>query len=691
LAWEIFGKSINKIGVIGSGNIGPDIALYFSKVLHKYGVPVVIIDVDENALKSGEARIKGKLMRGVKAGAFQEEEVNSMLSNISWTTDYLQLTMTNMVVEAATEDIDIKRKIFAELERICPETAILASNSSHMEPEYIFEEIRNKVRCLVIHYFFPAERNMVVEIVPGEETAADITDFLMKFYEQIGKAPIKVKSRFGYAIDPIFEGIFLAAARMVEKGVGTVKQVDAMAQRALGLAVGPFTAMNLTGGNPIAQHGLNEMHEKISPWFQSPNILDSQLSSGKPWDTPKRGEEVAYSEGVFETVSNQLKGAYFGLVCEILDSGISASGDLEMAVESALVIKAPFQMMNEMGVDKALELVQEYNKEWPDFSIPKALVEQVELGMPWEIPFVSREDRHDIAVVIIRRPNTLNALNTTVMNQLEAIFTGIKEDANIKGAVLTGFGVKAFVSGADINELARLRTPEEGETFSLKGQEIINMVENLSKPVICAMNGLAFGGGNELAMACTARIAKKGLPVLVGQPEPKLGIIPGYGGTQRLPRLVGLSNAWPILRTGNPISSSQALEIGLIQEEVEGDLIEAGIALIRNVLSGKTSIPPIAKEPIEIPESLPEVDIGHLSRKTDEILKKAVLEGAKMSLEEGLKHEARTFGECLKTKDMRIGMENFMKFGPKRNAEFCHAQSMSMNSDELKTGGKNDF
>lgn len=673
MAWEIFGKSINKVGVIGSGNIGPDIALYFSKVLHKHGVPVAVIDVDENALKSGEARVKGKLMRGVKTRAFQEDEVNSMLSNISWTTDYLQLSMANLVVEAATEDIEIKRKIFAELERICPETAILASNSSHMEPEYIFEQIRNKPRCLVIHYFFPAERNMVVEIVPGEETAADIIDFLMKFYEQIGKAPIKVKSRFGYAIDPIFEGIFLAAARMVEKGVGTVKQIDAMAQRALGLAVGPFTAMNLTGGNPISQHGLNEMHEKISPWFQSPNILDSQLASGKAWDTPKRGEEVSYSEGVFETVSNQLKGVYFGLVCEILDSGISDVGDLEMAVESALVIKAPFQMMNKMGVDKALELVQEYNKEWPEFIVPKVLVEQAESGIPWEIPFAYREDRHDMTVVTIRRPNTLNALDITVLNQLKAIFTEIREDTNIKGAVLTGFGAKAFVAGADINELARLRTPEEGESLSLEGQEILNMIENLGKPVVCAMNGLAFGGGNELAMACTARIAKKGLPVLAGQPEPKLGIIPGFGGTQRLPRLVGMTNAWPILRTGNPISSSQALEIGLIQEEVEGDIIEAGISFARNMISGKVSIPPITKEPIEIPESLPEVDIGHLSRKTDEILKKAVVEGAKMTLEEGLKHEARTFSECLRTKDMRIGMETFMKFGAKRNAEFCHA------------------
>jgi len=673
MAWEIFGRNISKIGVVGSGNIGPDIALYFSKVLHGQEVSVVVVDIAESALKSGEARVKGKLGRGVKTGAFRQEEVDSMVSNISWTSDYSQLSGADLVIEAATEDKGIKNKIFAELEKICPETTIFASNSSHMEPETIFAETKNKERCLVIHYFFPAERSIIVEIVPGKDTASEITDFLMKFYEQIGKAPIRVKSRYGYAIDPIFEGLFLASALLVEKGIGTVKQIDAMAQRALNLGIGPFTAMNLTGGNPITQHGLTQMHEKINSWFHCPGILDSQVSIGRPWDTPMIGEAVGYNENDFETVSSLIKGAIFGLVCEILDSGISNIADLEMAVENALVMSPPFQMMNKIGVDKALGLVEVYAKEWPEFPVPKVLVEQARSGKPWDIPFVFREDKDDVAVVTIRRPKTLNALNPIVLKQLETIFSGIKKDSKIKGAVLTGFGVKAFVSGADVNVLARIRTPEEGEALALSGQETLSLIENLGKPVICAMNGLAFGGGNELAMSCTARIVKKGLKILAGQPEPKLGIIPGYGGSQRFPRIVGLLNAWPILRTGNPISSSEALKIGLIQEEVKGDIKEAGIAFAKKVISGKAKVPPIKREPMEIPESLPEVDIGRLSRKTDEILKKAILEGAQMTLEEGLKHEAKTFGECVRTKDMRIGMENFMKYGPKRNAEFAHA------------------
>lgn len=673
MAYEILGREINKVGVVGSGQIGPDIALYFSKVLHSHGVPVVVVDIAENALKSGEVRVKGKIGRGVKTRAFKQDEADAMIANLSWTTDYSQLAGADLVIEAATEDVGIKKKIFTEVEKICSDTAIFASNSSHMEPEVIYEEVGNKQRCLVIHCFFPAERSIIVEVVPGKETSPDVTGFIMKFYEQIGKAPIKVKSRFGYAIDPIFEGIFIAAVLLVEKGVGTVMQVDAMVQKALGLGVGPFTAMNLTGGNPIVQHGAPELHKKVMPWFHSPSLLENQIRLGKPWETTFVPDEVAFNENVFQEVSDQIKGAYFGLACEILDSGISSIGDLEMAVESALVIKPPFQMMNRMGVDRALELVKAYAEELPGFKVPDVLVKQAESGKPWHIPMVFREDRDDIAVVTIRRPRTLNALNGDVISQLQATFSGIKEDDRIKGAVLTGFGIKAFVSGADIQMLAGIKNPEEGEKISREGQETLNFIENLGKPVICAMNGLALGGGNELAMACTARIAQKGLRVFAGQPEPKLGIIPGYGGSQRLPRIVGLSEAWPILRTGNPVSSEKALQIGLVSEEAEGNILEAGIAFAKGVIAGEKEVRPIKKDPIDIPETLPEVDIGSLSRKTDEILKKAILEGAKTTLEEGLKLETRTFGECVRTKDMRIGMENFMKFGPKKEAMFAHA------------------
>jgi enoyl-CoA hydratase/3-hydroxyacyl-CoA dehydrogenase len=673
MALTLFGRTIRKIGVIGSGNIGPDIALHFSQNLHEYGVPVVVIDILQAALDGGSKKAASKMAKAVEKKIFKKEEAEGILGNMRFTTDYGTLSDSDLVIEAAFERMDVKHKIFDQCQKVCPKTTIFASNSSHMVPEEIFQKMEDKRRCLVIHYFFPAERNMLLEIVPGGDTDSSLVEYLMKLYEFIGKAPIRVRSRYGYAVDPIFEGVLLAAVLTVEKGPVTVRQADAIAQKALRMGVGPFTAHNLAGGNPITQHGLTEMHTRIMPWYRSPKLLNEQVKVGKPWETAGRGETVEYSAEVYETVSRSLLGAYFGMVCEIVDSGIASIADLEMAMEVGLAMAPPFALMNAVGVSKAYEFVGTYAKENEGFKVAPLLTGQGASGKPWKVPVVIREDKDEIAVVKIRRPRVLNALNQDVFEQLGDVFSEIKKDSRIQGAVLTGFGTRVFVSGADIGMLAALKTPQKAEANCLKSQAPLNLIETLGKPVVCAMNGLAFGGGNELAMACTARIARKGQKVFVAQPEPRLGIIPGAGGTQRLPRLVGFENAWSILRTGNPISSAQAKEIGLIQEEVEGDLVEAAIQLVRNICSGEVRIFPIPRDSIAVPSKLPDIDIGHLSRKIDSLLQKAILEGAKLSLEEGLKLEAEIFGECLLTQDMRIGMENFIKNGPRVNANFVHA------------------
>jgi enoyl-CoA hydratase / 3-hydroxyacyl-CoA dehydrogenase len=672
MAFTRFGRTIRKIGVIGSGNIGPDIALHFSQNLYSYGVPVVVVDILQAALDAGSKRAESKMLKTAEKGIFKKEAADAIFKNMLFTTDYGKISDADLIVEAAFEREDIKHKIFDQCQTVCPKTAIFASNSSHMEPEVIFNHMKDKGRCLVIHYFFPAERNILVEIVPGKETDPSLTEYLLKFYEFIGKAPILEKSRYGYAVDPIFEGVFEAAALTVEKGLATVKQADVITAKTLKMGVGPFTAHNLAGGNPITQHGLNEMNTKIMPWYKSPKILDDQVKAGKPWETPGKGEVAEYSPATDEAVSNRVLGAYFGMVCEIVESGITTIGDLEMALEVGLVMAPPFDLMNQIGVKKSLERVEAYAKENPGFKVADLLKKQAASGKPWKIPKVFRADKGEVAVVKIRRPKVLNALNAEVFEQLGEIFSAIQKDPKIKGAVLTGFGTRAFVSGADIQMLASQKTPEEAERACLKSQAVPNLIENLGKPVVCAMNGLAFGGGNEIAMGCTARFAAKGQKVFVAQPEPRLGIIPGCGGTQRLPRLIGIEKAWIMLRSGNPISSAQAKEYGLIQEEVEGDMIEAAIDWVKKILSGKGSVPAIPRGPIPIPSKLPEVDIGHLSRKIDSLIQKSILEGAKMTLEEGLKLEARTFGECLLTQDMKIGMDNFMKNGPKVNATFVH-------------------
>ena len=321
MAFELGSRSLEKVGIVGSGQIGPDIALHMTKVLETDGVEVVVVDIAPEALEAGRAKLDKKVDKGVETKAFSPEQGAAMKSNVVFTEDYEALRNADLVIEAATEDLDLKQRIFGQVENLAAPDGVLASNSSHLEPERIFEKSRAAERALVTHYFFPAERNPLVEVVPSDKTDGAIVDWLLAFYEAIGKVPIRVASRYGYAIDPIFEGLFQAAALAVEEGLGSTKEVDSVARRALGLGVGPFTAMNLTGGNPITAHGLDVAHERVDAWFKTPALMKEAMTSGKPWEVAARGEAVDVSPERARVIEERMIGAYFGLVNEVVSSG----------------------------------------------------------------------------------------------------------------------------------------------------------------------------------------------------------------------------------------------------------------------------------------------------------------------------------------------------------------------------------
>ncbi|MGC6489007.1 MAG: enoyl-CoA hydratase/isomerase family protein, partial [Planctomycetota bacterium] len=358
---------------------------------------------------------------------------------------------------------------------------------------------------------------------------------------------------------------------------------------------------------------------------------------------------------------------------EIVDAGLISVADFNMGLDVGLDMKPAFAFMNEIGTDKALALVQAYAADYEGFPVPKCIEEHGKDGTPFDIPVILREDRDGVAVLTIRRPKVLNALDQDVFRELQRRFEECDADASVRGIVLTGFGKKAFVSGADVNFLAKIDSVEMGEQTSRTSQQCVDAVQAVQKPTVAALNGLAFGGGIETAMACEARVAKKGLKVLAGQPEANLGIIPGAGGTVRLPRLVGFDNANTMLRTTRPISSEKALAFGLIREEVDGDLVGRAVELCRDMADGKAARSRMDEGPMpDVPDRLPDVEIGHLSQKVDEILQKAILGAARLPLAEAVPFEARCFGEVCGTEDMRIGVENFLTNGPKSKAEFVH-------------------
>src|SRR6201984_356692 len=193
------------------------------------------------------------------------------------------------------------------------------------------------------------------------------------------------------------------------------------------------------------------------------------------------------------------------------------------------------------------------------------------------------EKKNAIAYVTVNRPKVLNALNMATMDDLRAAFHEIKNDSNVRVVIMTGAGEKAFIAGADIGELSK-HDAVSAKEYTHRGQSVLNLIENLGKPVIACINGFALGGGCEIAMACTVRLASSNAKL--GQPEVKLGIIPGYGGTQRLPRLVGKAVAMQLVLTGEMISAEEALRIGLVNEVIApGELIPRAEALAQKIIS----------------------------------------------------------------------------------------------------------
>lgn len=673
MAFIYRGRSISKVGVIGSGEIGPDIALHFVQTLHEHDVNVVVVDIAESALQKGAAKLFGKVDKGAKKGVFKTPQVESIKSHVIFTSDYSQLKGADLVVEAATEDLDLKMRIFKHVESLVGPHAILTSNSSHYEPERIFADLKNKDRGLCTHYFFPAERNVAIEIIPGKDTDPNVLEFVMRFYELTGKVPTRIGSRYGYAVDPVFEGLLEAAIQCVDAGYGGPKQVDAVACKYLGLRVGPFTAHNLAGGNPITRHGLDEMHERLNKWFKAPERLKKMVETGEAWEMAARGEKVEVSPDKEKIIGEEFMGAYFGIVCDMLDSGIVTTSDFDLLISLALDMKPPFTYMNAVGVSKALELVESFAKKYPGMPVSKSLKEQAATDKPWDIYDVIYKKSDEIGLITIRRPQALNALNTKVLGELAATCERIRTDPTVKAVVVTGCGNRAFVAGADIREMSGFTKPAEAEDFALVAQNCTGKLESLDKPVVAALNGMALGGGLELAMCCAARVAPKRAAFLAGQPEVNLGVIPGMGGTQRLPRLVGFERASEMIRTAVPISSEKALEYGLVDELVEGDVLERAVELAREILTGKAKVKSMPKGPLpDAPAALPDVDIRHHSKAIDRMVVESILEGAKMPLDEGLRNEARKFGGCWITEDNRIGFRTFLEKGAEAQAEFVH-------------------
>lgn len=258
--------------------------------------------------------------------------------------------------------------------------------------------------------------------------------------------------------------------------------------------------------------------------------------------------------------------------------------------------------------------------------------------MPYETLLV--EIAGPIATVTLNRPEVLNAINATMLRELEAVFTAFAGDPDLRAVILTGAGPKAFAAGADISELAQASTADAGEELARRAQRVLARIENLGKPTLACIHGFALGGGCELALACTLRLGNEN--ARFGQPELKLGVIPGWGGTQRLPRLIGRGAALRLILTGEIIPAAEAFRLGLLDELVPGDPESALIARAHALATQIAAMPPLA-----VSAAL-----------------EAVTQGADLPLDQALALEASLFGRLCSTDDKQEGTAAFLAKRP---------------------------
>ena len=578
----------DEMAVIGAGHIGPDIAYYLRTGLAEK--KLYLVDVDEKPLKRAEERFKSYAEKGIKYKRMTPEQADAVLGNIVYTTDYNQIKNCGLVIEAATENLSLKKKIFAELEKIVSPDTILTSNTSGIPADQIFNGLQHPERTTITHFFAPAWRSMAVEVINWEKVDQDVLNYLIYFFANTGKAPVVTRNVFSFLLNRIFENWTNEAACLLDRA--TTYQVDAVTEEFVG--AGPFFVLDMSGGNPLTYE--SQMRRTAERACYAPPQL---LLSVNKWNINKPGTPVDIPEDLREWIRDRMLGLVFSQCFDIADRGIGTKSDLNFGSIIGLGFKkGVFDVMAELGDSEVNRIAANFNKERPGFPQHKGPISKY-TDFPKDILVDTKEG---VRIITIRRPQAANALGIGTCDEILAELKKGDQDPSVKGFVITGYGTKAFCAGADIGGfIATFDNREAGVALSRGNSKVLHYIDRMSKPVVAAVNGLAMGGGVELATRCHAMVADKG--AFFQLPEITLGILPGMGGAvipyRKWPH--GSATFNEMIGQSKPLPVQKAKELGMIAQITDNypDMIAAAIDQV-NQLAG--NIPTIPEGPVEITE-----------------------------------------------------------------------------------------
>lgn len=566
-------------------------------------VPVVVKDVKQDFVDHAIEEVRnvtsGQLAGLVKKEKLTQEQADARLEEVmglvTGTVTYEEFGDVDFVIEAVPEKMEIKQAVFAELDAVTPGHAVLSSNTSSLSISEISEATLRPDKVVGFHFFYPASVMPLVEVINGEETSIETTQVSYNFAQAIGKQPIVCEEVPGFVVNRILNSAVGEIWRAQEEQGLSIQKIDEGVGAANVAPMGPFVLVDLLGLDTVF-HVAEHLNESYGDSFYVHQGMKELVSEGKLG--AKSGGDGFYKDGQPqlegdgdpdpEALADLFTAKALIEACLLLEEGVASVRDIDVGMMAGAGLDPrrglfpPFWKADIEGLDVSLERIERLHEEHGERFTPpvtlKRLVAQGRLGMksgqgfyPYPQPDegdqpekVNLETRGEVAIAWLVNP-PMNAISPQVIEDLRTVWDRVKADDSIGAMVIASSIPLVFSAGADIKAFTQM-DPESGAGLIDSGHDLLKEFGSDRVVTIAAVNALAFGGGCELAMACDFRIAADS--AVFGQPEIKLGIIPGFGGSQRLPRLIGGSRALEMNLVGDPISSIEAFEYGLVNRVV---------------------------------------------------------------------------------------------------------------------------
>ncbi len=637
-------EKIRNVAVLGAGIMGHGIA----EVCAIAGYNVTMRDIKQEFIDRGMQMIKESLAKLEKKGQIKSSE--EVLARIKPTLDLEEAVRdADIIIEAVPEVFEIKVEVFEECDKIAKPECIFTSNTSTMRITELAKATKREDKFAGLHFFNPPVLMRLVEVIRGEKTSEETMQILVEFVKSLGKTPVRVEKDVpGFIVNRVQAPAGALLMSIIERGIATPEEVDATVKK-LGLPMGPFELMDYTGVD-VFYNAMKYYAKTISPDYEPPKILEEMVESGKlgrktgkgwyDWsagrpkiDLSKATDKVNPMDFMFVEINKAVK---------LVEMGVAKPEDIDTAVKLGLNRPfGPFELAKNFGEEQIVKRLEELAEQFGKkiFEPAKTLKERKLKDLlkveekKEEFKTIKIEKENGITKLILNRPDRLNAISPEMLDELDKAITMLWNDKETRVIVITGAGDRAFSAGADLT--AMITHAFDFVEHTRKGERVFRKLSEIPKPVIAAINGYALGGGLELAMACDIRLAKKS--AVIGLPEVTLGLIPGWGGTQRLVKLVGISRAMQLALTGERISAEEAERFGIINKVFDDDTFEEEVMKYAKEIAERCA--PIAMA----------------------VIKRLVNKGGEVPMDVGLEMESFGAGVIFSTEDLREGISAFLR------------------------------